>query len=69
MGCFAYVLIIGHWEGSGSSSVPLPQLSPDLRPTLVVCFTDSAFLQHIVANVAEDLKLLLTGQSVGTVTF
>jgi len=42
--------------------------SPDLRPTLVVCFTDSALLQHIVTHIAEHFELLITGKSVGTVT-
>jgi len=68
MGCFAYVLIIGHWEGSGSSSVPLPQLSPDLRETLVSCLGHSTFFEHVVANVAEDLKLLNAGQGISIVT-
>ena len=38
--------------------------SPDLRETLVGCFGHSTFLQHIVADIAEDLKLLNAGQSV-----
>ena len=42
--------------------------SPDLSPPLVVCFTDSAFLQHIVADTAEHFKFLSASQGVGTVT-
>jgi len=42
--------------------------SPDLRETLVSCFSHSTFLQHVVADIAEDLKLLNAGQGVGTVT-
>ena len=42
--------------------------SPDLRETLVSCFSHSTFLQHVVADIAEDLKLLNASQGVGTVT-
>ena len=41
--------------------------SPDLRPTLVVCFTDSAFFKHIVADTAEYFKFLGASQSIGTI--
>ena len=42
--------------------------SPDLRETLVSCLGHSTFLQHIVADVTEDLKLLNAIQGVGIVT-
>ena len=42
--------------------------SPDLRETLVSRFGHSTFLQHVVTDIAEDLKLLNASQGVGTVT-
>ena len=42
--------------------------SPDLRETLMSCFGHSTFLQHVVADIAEDLKLLNASQGVSTVT-
>jgi len=69
MGCVPVdVLIIGHGAGQGSGAVPLPQLSPDLSPPLVVCLAYPAFFQHIVADTAEHFKFLSASQSVGTVT-
>ena len=69
MGCLPVdELIIGHGAGQGSGAVPLPQLSPDLRETLVSCLGHSTFLQHVIADIAEDLKLLNAGQGVGIVT-
>ena len=45
-----------------------PNWSPDLRETLVSRLGHSTFLQHIVADIAEDLKLLNASQGVGVVT-
>ena len=48
----------------GSGGVPLPQVSPDLRETLVSCFGHSTFFQHVITHIAEDLKFFFTGESV-----
>ena len=42
--------------------------SPDLRETFVSRLSHSTFLQHVIADIAEDLKLLNASQGVGTVT-
>ena len=42
--------------------------SENVGETSVSCFSHSTFLEHIVADIAEDLKLLNASQGVGTVT-
>tara|TARA_Y100001938_G_scaffold144034_1_gene217921 strand:- start:2218 stop:2445 length:228 start_codon:yes stop_codon:yes gene_type:complete len=42
--------------------------SPDFREPLMSCFSHPTFLQHTITDIAEDLKLLLTGESVSTIT-
>ena len=42
---------------------------PDVSPTSVICFGDSTFLQHVVAHVDKDLKLLFTSESVCSIAF
>ena len=40
-----------------------------MSETLVSSFGHSAFLQHVVAHVDENLELLLSGELVGIITF
>jgi hypothetical protein len=59
MGCLPVdELIIGHGAGQGSGAVPLPQLSPDLSPTLMLHLADTSVSEHIVTHSAEHFKLL-----------
>ena len=63
MGCVPVdELIIGHGAGQGSGAVPLPQLSPDLSPTLVLHLTDAPISEHFVTHSAEHFKLLKAGE-------
>ena len=40
---------------------------PDVSPTRMICFGDSTFLQHVVAHIDKDLKLLFSGESICSV--
>ena len=42
--------------------------SPDLCESFVCCLGHSTLVQHVVAHIDKDLKLLLTGESVCSVT-
>ena len=44
-------------------------MSPDLRESFVCCLGHSTIFKHIITHIAEDLKLLFSGESVGTLTF
>ena len=41
---------------------------PNLRPAFVCCLGHSTFVEHVVTYIAEDLKLLLTGESISLST-
>ena len=34
---------------------------PDVSPTSVICFADSTFCQHVVADSNKNFKLLFAG--------
>ena len=42
---------------------------PNFSPTFVICFGKSSFVQHVVADVDKNLELLLSCESICSLTF